>query len=315
VNSLPESPRFTSVEIDGPNRREPPPAKAASLRHEDVAVIVFRSGGAGCPFFFLADITGSASPYEHLAARISPLHSAYGLNAGSCAAASEEVTVESIAANHVAEIERLAPPGKKVVLVGYSFGGTVAFEVASQLRARGMVDPLPVIIDMSALNAPGVQASPKQLDVLSNLPAWIAHEAAHFHLRAFLLRCYGNCRRMWRAMAGRTQREELDPLIYFGQPSLPHGLQKVVNAMYRAMCTYIPKRYEGKVVLLRAKVPNLFRTRDPAMGWETLAAGGVEVHPIPGRHDNCMSELHNRDLAATLASCAAAFESGAPAPL
>jgi thioesterase domain-containing protein len=220
--------------------------------------------------------------------------------------------VESIAKDYVAEIEKLVAPGEKVVVAGYSFGGTVAFEVASQLRGRGIVDPLPIIIDMTALNASGTKkptSSGQTLDVLRNLPAWIAQEAAHFHPSEFLLRCFGNVRRMVRAFGGKPVDGRLDPLIYFGRNDMPETLQNVLNAMYHAMCTYVPAYYDGKVVLLRAMVPSLFRSRNVTMGWESVAAG-VEVHLIAGRHDDCTSEAHSSDLGAVLDHCAAAFEAG-----
>jgi hypothetical protein len=99
-------------------------------------------------------------------------------------------------------------------------------------------------------------------------------------------------------------------MIYFGEGNLPEAFQASLTAMYHAMHAYVPARYEGKVVLLRAKVPTLFRSSHITMGWESVAAGGVEVHTIPGRHDDCTSELYGRDLAAVLVQCAAAFESG-----
>jgi thioesterase domain-containing protein len=200
--------------------------------------------------------------------------------------------------------------------VGHSFGGTIAFEIASQLRKRGIVYPLPVIIDMPAVNAPGMPDRTLQqqlLDVLRNLPAWAAQEVTHFHPRAFLLRGYGNLRRMSRTLGGRPPTKELDPLIYFGEANLPEAYQTFLTAMYHAMLSYVPTRYEGKVVLLRAKVPTLFRSNNVTMGWETVAAGGVEVHSIPGRHDDCVAELHERDLAAVLIHCAGVFASSEPA--
>lgn len=277
------------------------------------AIIPFNSGGAGCPFFFVPGLNGSAFGCRHLADHLDPSHAAYGLNFGLWSAAASGVTVESMAANYVVEIERLLPPGKKAIVVGYSFGGTIAFEVASQLRKRGIVDSLPVIIDMPALNTPGMQVRsvPRQLlDVIRNLPPWIAQEVANFRPRSFLLRSYGNLRRIVRAMGGRPPAEELDPMIYFGEGDLPKAFQTFLTAMYSAMHTYVPARYEGKVVLLRAKVPTLFRSHHITMGWESVAARGLEVHLIPGRHDDCLSERYGRDLAAVLVQCAEAFELG-----
>jgi hypothetical protein len=170
---------------------------------------------------------------------------------------------------------------------------------------------------MPAVNAPGRPAHTLRqqlLDALRNLPAWTVKELVHFHPRAFFLRGYGTLRRVLRALAGRPRAEELDPLVYFGEANLPKAYQAFLTAMYQAMLSYVPSQYEGKVVLLRAKVPTLFRSRHVTMGWETVAAGGVEVHSIPGRHDDCISELHGRDLAAILVHCAGAFASSELTP-
>jgi hypothetical protein len=170
---------------------------------------------------------------------------------------------------------------------------------------------------MPAVNAPGRPAHTLRqqlLDALRNLPAWTVKELVHFRPRAFFLRGYGTLRRILRALGGRPRAEELDPLVYFGEANLPKAYQAFLTAMYQAMLSYIPTRYEGKVVLLRAKVPTLFRSRHVTMGWETVAAGGVEVHSIPGRHDDCISELHGRDLAAILVHCAGAFASSELTP-
>jgi thioesterase domain-containing protein len=39
------------------------------------------------------------------------------------------------------------------------------------------------------------------------------------------------------------------------------------------------------------------------MGWDTVAAGGVEVHRIPGMHGKLVKEPHVEALAARLRTC------------
>ena len=274
--------------------------------------IAFRSGGMGCPFFFVPGLSGSAAGYWHLTNHIDSSHDVYGLNIESWFTATSGISVQSMAEGYVAEIERIVPSGGKAVIAGYSFGGTIAFEVASQLRRRGLVDPLPIIIDMPAINAPGWRSDTlgrQMANAAHNLPTWIAKEVVSFHPRAFLLRGYGNLRRILRSLSGRPPTEELDPRIYFGEANLPKAYQAYLTTMYQAMQGYVPASYDGKVVLLRAEVPTLFRSRHVTMGWEMVATGGVEVHAIPGRHDDCMSEFHGSDLAAVLVGCADAFAS------
>ena len=78
--------------------------------------------------------------------------------------------------------------------------------------------------------------------------------------------------------------------------------------MYVAMLAYCPGRYEGRILVLRAKIPILTRRNDEAMGWQAVTAGRVTVYSIPGGHDDCVSEKHGAELAFVLQQCAADFE-------
>ncbi|HVW84580.1 MAG TPA: AMP-binding protein, partial [Bryobacteraceae bacterium] len=281
--------------------------------HRPDASVVLQPGGDGCPFFFVAGMSGSVGDYHSVAAGLAGQHPAYGLIPASTDLQGTPVSVESMAARYAAEVRRIVPAGGRVILVGYSFGGTIAFEVARQLRTTGDIDPLPVVIDMPALNAPGHSrrsARRKMLDALRNLPARAAYEASHFDSRKFLLRARGNLDRIRRALRGRPAAAELDPRIYCGQQALPEAWQAFLNAMYRAMLAYVPARYEGAMLLLRTQVPTLWRTTDPQMSWQNLVAGGVDVRPIPGVHGDCLSEAYASEVTRALRDCAARFDAG-----
>lgn len=45
---------------------------------------------------------------------------------------------------------------------------------------------------------------------------------------------------------------------------------------------YVPSVYPGRVTLLRASKLAAGIAHDPQFGWGRLAAGGVEVHEVPG---------------------------------
>jgi acyl-coenzyme A synthetase/AMP-(fatty) acid ligase/thioesterase domain-containing protein/acyl carrier protein len=274
-------------------------------------VMVFKVGGSGCPFFFVAGLGGSAFGYRHVAEQIDSCHPAYGLSSRSGFAVLQGVSVESMAADHVSEIERIVPRGQTVVLVGHSFGGTIAFEIAVQLRKRGILTPLPIIIDMPAVNARGLQRRTRRqrlLDVLRNLPTWTWQEATHFHLDQCILRASGALSHVFCRLRLKPADDELDPRVYFGKSNLPGAYQAFLNSMYKAMLAYVPKDYGGRVVLLRAKVPTLSRSSDRTMGWHAVAQGGVEVRAIPGSHSDCLSARHGAKLASVLIQFGSAFE-------
>jgi len=275
--------------------------------------VVFQREGEGCPFFFVAGIGGSVLGYRRVASGLAARHPAYGLALPSTDLAGAAVSVESIAARYAAEIRTIVPRGGRAIVVGHSFAGVVAFEVSRQLRKNGHWDPLPVVIDMPALNAPGTyrrSTARLVLDMVCNLPAWAAHEALHFQGRKFLARARGNLDRLRRSFRGLAAPAELDPRIYFGQEKLPDAYQAFLNVMYRAMLAYVPARYEGEVIVLRTRIPTLWRTTDLQMGWQNVAAG-VEVRQIPGSHGDCLSEEHGEELTRVLRQCAVHFEAEA----
>jgi thioesterase domain-containing protein len=56
-------------------------------------------------------------------------------------------------------------------------------------------------------------------------------------------------------------------------------------------------------VLFRALNGNGFANNGPHYGWNDLAAGGVEVHDVPGTHNSMVQEPHVRALAEKLEQC------------
>lgn len=275
----------------------------------DTAALIFQKSGSGCPVFFMGGLGGWAGGYAHLGERLD--RPAYGLNSMHWND-DEAFSVESMAASLSPEVRKLVP-GDKVVLVGHSFGGIIAFEMARQLRAADL-DALPVVIDMPAVNAPGIDRAfgRRVLDVIRNLPAWSVHEAAHFRPREFGTHAYGHLRRLGRALRAQPSTE-LDPMVYFGKTHLPQSYQAFLNRQYRAMLAYVPAPFNCPMVLLRAQTPTLFRSTRDDLGWRAVAAS-VEVHSVPGSHHECVSQRYSERLARLLTECAARFESGAAMP-
>jgi arthrofactin-type cyclic lipopeptide synthetase C len=64
-------------------------------------------------------------------------------------------TVEAAAAAYVRDIEKLKPDGF-VHLIGHSFGGWIAFEIAQQLRSRGLTVASLTIVDSEAPEGSGI---------------------------------------------------------------------------------------------------------------------------------------------------------------
>jgi aspartate racemase len=92
----------------------------------------------------------------------------------------------------------------------------------------------------------------------------------------------------------------------------------VEEAHKRALDRYIVRPYPGKITLMRAAdVEETAGTRrNPTLGWETMAKGGLEIHDVPGGHITMFEEPNVRILAEKLqaillASVAAAAKESA----
>jgi hypothetical protein len=66
---------------------------------------------------------------------------------------------------------------------------------------------------------------------------------------------------------------------------------------------YVPRTYPGRLTLLRTLLSPRLAVDDPQFGWGGLAAGGIDIHEIPGSHLEITDEPHVRILAQKLGSC------------
>jgi thioesterase domain-containing protein len=73
----------------------------------------------------------------------------------------------------------------------------------------------------------------------------------------------------------------------------------------RALNSYEAQPYAGQLTLFQTVPSKSFwmRHKEPYAGWDRVAAGGVEVHEVPGGHQTIIKEPHVQVLAARLKTC------------
>src|SRR6185503_4045170 len=50
----------------------------------------------------------------------------------------------------------------------------------------------------------------------------------------------------------------------------------------RALIEYVPREYEGEIVLFRASEQPVGMRPDPSLGWASTALGGLRTYEVPG---------------------------------
>ena len=78
---------------------------------------------------------------------------------------------------------------------------------------------------------------------------------------------------------------------------------ELCKADFRATRNYLMHRYPGRVTLFKAAQELAEPSSDPTLGWSKWAAGGVEVHVVPGNHANMVYKPHVEVLAEAMRTC------------
>ena len=148
------------------------------------SLVPLRGGTDGVPLFCVHPAGGDVLGYRDLASSAELRRPLYGLQAPPPHSPDEEQSIEFLADRYLAEI-RAARPDGPYLLLGWSMGGVVAFELAHRLVAAGSVVARLLLVDsFLAEQLPPYQETTelRQFAERAHLPH-ILH-LTHAHLRA-----------------------------------------------------------------------------------------------------------------------------------
>jgi thioesterase domain-containing protein len=280
------------------------------------SLVPIKPNGLKPPFYCVHGVGGNILEFEHFSRYIDPDQPLYGLQAqGLDGKKPRHSSVEEMAAHYIKEIREFQPQGP-YYLGGSSFGGLVAYEMAQQFRAAGDRVGLLVLFDT---NAPGY---PVFVPTMTSFRRKLRHARFRFELHWSNIRVAEPAirREYIRAKTERFIRQyrvktgwALKGLLRKVEHRLmPKEIRDVQKSGLQANKSYSPKPYEGVVTLFRAAEQPYDIVPDPSNGWSGFAAGGLEIHEIPGHHGAIMREPRARDLVRTLTRCLRAAQEESP---
>jgi amino acid adenylation domain-containing protein len=277
--------------------------------------------GTRPPFFCVHAIGGDVLLFADLARCLGPDQPCYGLQSRRPSEGQPRpATLELLAAQYLEEVRAVQPEGP-YYLGGFSFGGTVAFEMAQQLRAQGQAVGLLAILDQrSHPGQPGSRFRPRFfLEALKNIPFWIWYDLFHTSPAALLsrlrLRAWAAVRRVarcWRRPADSANRAAENAGAAFDLTRLPEEYRALLQYHFQMLLNYVPRPYRGRVTLFRARAQPLSRLQGWDLGWGQLAGEGVELCVVPGSHDTLLRAPYVGVLAERLRVCLAKAQAAAP---
>jgi thioesterase domain-containing protein/NAD(P)-dependent dehydrogenase (short-subunit alcohol dehydrogenase family) len=249
--------------------------------------------GALPPVYVISGLSGNVIKFHSLAFHLGEDQPMYGLlPRGLDGKDSYHARIEDMAADYVEAIRTMQPEGP-YHLVGYSFGGIVAFEVAQQITAqRGQVGVLGLFDATEWHYMNKVQGS---LGLSKRLKQWGEH------LEAILLS--EDRVGYTKVLVGEKSSKIKSRLFPTKGRPLSRKIGSIEENNSYAAESYHPKVYPGKLTLFRCTKREVHQGDDPFMGWGEFAGGGTEVYPVPSTHFTILKGAGAKVLADNLRSC------------
>ena len=245
------------------------------------SLVSIQTQGDRPPIFLIHGAEGNVLLYKNLARNLGDNQPVYGLQSSGLEGRERAKTkIEDMAALYREEIQALQPKGP-YFLGGYCLGGTIALEIAHQLRTAGeSVALLAMLETYNLAGSPGVSFPLKMIHKVQNLYFHLANLLLSLSrgglgfffekMRVELDRVKVTLNILWSAMLGK--------LNYPGGMRYDHLQIRAVND--KAQAAYRPLPYDGKIILFRTKTHYRgFGDRD--FGWGNIAQQGVHVVELP----------------------------------
>jgi acetoacetyl-CoA synthetase len=248
---------------------------------------------AGCekpPIIIVPGLGGRASFFE-LAQHIRTERAIYGIQArGVDGMAAPLERVEDMARLYLDELKQLEPHGP-YLLIGYSFGGLVALEMAQRLIGEGKTVALLAMLD--TFPHPRFLSLGQYLLFVGKRTKDLVSGFKRRPVRDTLLLARRLARRLPFAQAPMTAAPPAGPL----RLSFAEATQRVKRSDYAALARYRPRYYRGKIKFVTPEA-GAYLPNNPALVWKRLATE-IEVEKVPGDHLE-MIRAHLERMAAVL---------------
>jgi amino acid adenylation domain-containing protein len=267
------------------------------------SLVEIQPQGTKPPLFMIHPLGGEVLCYRNLAIHLGLEQPMYGLQPqGIDGNQPPLVRIEDMASQYLREMQTVQPQGP-YFLGGYSFGGTVAYEIAQQLRSQGQEVALLAILDTCR---PGHK---RRLSFLQRIYLHINHIAKRGpkyiykntkgwckHAKYQIQKVYQSYFHQFTDIVKTASKTpETDQYI------------DIVNANTQASNTYVFQPYSGKATLLRTRDENrsggVGVKYDPQFGWGEIITGELDVKYIPGSHLSLLDEPNVRVLAKQMKIC------------
>jgi acyl transferase domain-containing protein len=270
-------------------------------------IVPIQTHGDKLPLFCIHGADGNVLVFRDLPRYLESNQPVYGIQAkGLDGKQAPHTQIEEMAADYIREIQAVQPEGP-YLLVGFSTGGVVAFEIAQQLQAQNQQVALLALLDTYC------PVYFKQMPLRDLVSSYLSHllqlkpQAKLTYLMAVTKDKLQKIVHKFYLATGHSLSQASQKLSLITKPhqalsQLSKQHQGVFSCQEQAIINYIPQVYSGRVILFQCAEQPWWVAKYPRLGWDGLVMEGLEIQEIPGNHFNLLS-ANVRVLAKQLEAC------------
>ncbi|WXK34589.1 amino acid adenylation domain-containing protein (plasmid) [Mycetohabitans rhizoxinica] len=222
-----------------------------SMQDDSFAVLLpIQTNGSRPPLFCVHPFSGLSWHYRGLASHLDAEQPVYGLQARGFDGETLAPTLDAMAADYIQQIRRIQPHGP-YYLLGWSLGGNIAYNMATQLEELGEQIALLALLDSAPKH---VQRDDEpEMDLKEAYIKLLAHDDGQI-----------------KSNVGHDLWEKS---------------RTVVQNNYKLLKSFSPRMYAGNMLFFRATVVQDASTDlIPSDAWRPYVLGEIEIQNIPCKH-------------------------------
>lgn len=290
---LPPRALFLGPTVRGLARVAADPALLAPAH--DAGFVVLGAERPGRPVHCIPGVAGTTYQFQALASRLRAVRPVVAIELHDLDVPPEVLeSVPETAAAIARGIVRLQPQGP-YTLLGYSFGGHVAFEVARALTAGGHTVENTVILDTYAPGALRHLTGMKKVREHLRQLVRLSPDAALDYVVS------RTARRLRPLLPGADGDDDVDANLHIAE--VERRIHDAADRCLRAVAAYRPGPYAGVLRIIRATDLNEWSEAvdtTGTLGWSHVCSGPIDIIALKCRHSDVFREPFIGDVARQL---------------
>jgi amino acid adenylation domain-containing protein len=252
-------------------------------------LVLLKPGKDISPLFCIHPIGGNLFDYHILSKKLDDRRPIYGLQPRGIDGKEQPIDrIEDMASYFIQAIQTIQPQGPYFIM-GYSFGGIVAFDLARQLTEQGEKVAFLGLLDIRC---------PIIKELATPFGEWLNVQLDRIRTMTLKQQFHYLMEKLFYPKS-QVYRDEIVATLSDLDIFTPE-LVKVLDCNVQAAKEYQPTVFAGKATLFWSEYQNWYIKKHPTLGWGEVVADGLDTQRIPGNHTTLMQEPHVQVLARKL---------------